>query len=68
MTATGQAVYCGYCGQGLDGSDHAACARRLGVVDPPRFCAACARRMVVQVTPAGWTATCSRHGALDSAR
>ncbi len=46
--------------------DHAACALRLRVIDPPRFCATCARRMVVQVTPAGWTATCSRHGEITS--
>lgn len=52
----------------LDGNDHAACARRLALVDPPRFCAACARRMVVQVTPVRWTARCSRHGEIASAR
>nr|BFE48991.1 hypothetical protein GCM10017745_24180 [Saccharothrix mutabilis subsp. capreolus] len=60
------AVYCGYCGKELAGADHAACAKRLRVIDPPRFCSACARRMVVQVTPAGWTATCSRHGEIAS--
>ena len=66
--AAGPAAYCGYCGKDLGGDDHAACARRLRVIDPPRFCSACARRMVVQVTPAGWTATCSRHGETTSAR
>ncbi|MDQ2588115.1 biotin synthase auxiliary protein BsaP [Saccharothrix yanglingensis] len=65
---TGAATYCGYCGGEVAGADHAACAARLGVIDPPRFCARCARRMVVQVTPAGWTATCSRHGETTSAR
>ncbi|MDU0294404.1 hypothetical protein [Saccharothrix longispora] len=65
---TGAATYCGYCGGEVAGADHAACAARLGVIDPPRFCARCARRMVVQVTPAGWTATCSRHGETASAR
>lgn len=39
---------------------------RLGI-QPPRFCAACGRRMVVQVRPNGWTARCSRHGPVDSA-
>ncbi|WP_343598993.1 hypothetical protein [Mycobacterium sp.] len=40
-------------------------AARLGL-EPPRFCAACGRRMVVQVRPDGWWATCSRHGRVDS--
>ncbi|GAA1271351.1 hypothetical protein GCM10009634_13020 [Saccharothrix xinjiangensis] len=58
--------YCGYCGKPADETDHAACASRLGVIDPPRFCAECARRMVVQVTPTGWAASCSRHGETTS--
>ncbi len=41
-------------------------AAQLGL-EPPRFCAACGRRMVVQVRPDGWSATCSRHGQVDSA-
>jgi hypothetical protein len=40
-------------------------AARLGL-EPPRFCAECGRRMVVQVRPDGWRATCSRHGQVDS--
>ena len=40
-------------------------AARLGL-EPPRFCAACGRRMVVQVRPDGWWAQCSRHGKVDS--
>lgn len=40
-------------------------AARLGL-EPPRFCAACGRRMVVQVRPDGWWAKCSRHGVVDS--
>ncbi len=40
-------------------------AARLGL-EPPRFCAACGRRMVVQVRPDGWWAKCSRHGMVDS--
>ncbi|MFV0494140.1 hypothetical protein [Mycobacterium sp.] len=41
-------------------------AARLGL-EPPRFCAECGRRMVVQVRPDGWRARCSRHGEADSA-
>ena len=41
-------------------------AAQLGL-EPPRFCAQCARRMVVQVRPDGWWAQCSRHGRVDSA-
>jgi len=40
-------------------------AARLGL-EPPRFCGQCGRRMVVQVRPDGWSARCSRHGAVDS--
>jgi hypothetical protein len=39
---------------------------RLGL-EPPRFCASCGRKMVVQVRPDGWWAQCSRHGRVDSA-
>ncbi|HEY7054025.1 MAG TPA: hypothetical protein VH496_18110 [Mycobacterium sp.] len=41
-------------------------AARLGL-EPPRYCADCGRRMIVQVRPDGWSAKCSRHGTLDSA-
>lgn len=40
-------------------------AARLGL-EPPRFCGACGRRMIVQVRPDGWSAKCSRHGQVDS--
>ncbi|MGH3725950.1 MAG: hypothetical protein ACRDUS_17720 [Mycobacterium sp.] len=40
-------------------------AAQLGL-EPPRFCAACGRRMIVQVRPDGWHAKCSRHGEADS--
>ena len=40
-------------------------AAQLGL-EPPRFCADCGRRMVVQVRPDGWRAKCSRHGSVDS--
>ncbi|MBB4964131.1 biotin synthase auxiliary protein BsaP [Saccharothrix violaceirubra] len=61
-------TYCGFCGRGSEDVDHSACEARLRLIDPPRFCVSCARRMVVQVTPAGWTAKCSRHGEITSAR
>ncbi len=35
-------------------------------LEPPRFCATCGRRMVVQVRPDGWWSECSRHGRVDS--
>ncbi|MCV7256475.1 hypothetical protein H7J86_30305 [Mycobacterium hackensackense] len=38
---------------------------QLGL-EPPRFCAECGRRMIVQVRPDGWWAKCSRHGQADS--
>ncbi|MGL4172905.1 MAG: hypothetical protein ACRCTR_02355 [Actinomycetota bacterium] len=31
-------------------------------LEPPRRCADCGRRMIVQVLPYGWTARCSVHG------
>lgn len=40
-------------------------AAALGL-EPPRFCADCGRRMIVQVRPDGWWAKCSRHGQVDS--
>ncbi|TQJ36323.1 biotin synthase auxiliary protein BsaP [Arthrobacter sp. M29] len=60
--------FCGHCGEAYDGGDgppsyvHHRCGERL-TMEPPRYCAACGRRMKVQVTPLGWTAECSRHGA-----
>ncbi|WP_018296608.1 hypothetical protein [Corynebacterium lubricantis] len=36
-------------------------------LEAPRFCQICGRRMKVQVRPDGWSAQCSRHGAVDSA-
>ncbi|WP_049758710.1 biotin synthase auxiliary protein BsaP [Kytococcus sedentarius] len=63
---TEEPAYCGHCGEPLvgrggDPQDHAPCVRRLEL-EPPRYCPDCRRRMVVQVTPRGWTASCSRHG------
>jgi hypothetical protein len=57
--------YCGHCGQPDSGvQDHATCRTRLAM-EPPRFCTACRRRMKVQVTPRGWSATCVEHGTLS---
>jgi hypothetical protein len=58
--------FCAWCGRPDDTGDHGHCRERLATIDPPRHCVHCARRMVVQVTPAGWTATCSRHGELTA--
>jgi hypothetical protein len=49
---------------GLDGPVPTAAA--LGL-EPPRFCEHCGRRMIVQVSPGGWWAKCSRHGVIDAA-
>ena len=58
-------AYCGHCGEAVDARDHARCGELLQL-EPPRFCAECRRRMVVQVTPAGWSARCVEHGELSS--
>ncbi|HEV7973656.1 hypothetical protein [Amycolatopsis sp.] len=58
--------FCVHCGQSEAGGDHPACHNPRTALEPPRFCAQCARRMVVQVTPTGWSARCSRHGELTS--
>lgn len=55
------ADWCGQCGQALTPEGHETC-RAAASLDPPRYCAACRRRMVVQVLPTGWTARCSEHG------
>jgi hypothetical protein len=60
--------YCGRCGRETiehAGPELAGCARALSL-EPPRYCAACRRRMVVQVTPTGWAARCSEHGILTN--
>ncbi|WP_308159016.1 biotin synthase auxiliary protein BsaP [Amycolatopsis magusensis] len=56
-----QAEFCVHCGHPW-AADHAACDNPRTALEPPRFCPHCARRMVVQITPTGWTARCSRHG------
>lgn len=61
--AVGAGVYNVYTGEPA-GTESPQTAR-LGL-EPPRFCAQCGRRMVVQVRPDGWWAQCSRHGRVDS--
>ena len=67
-TPVGAGVYNVYTGalSGDDPDGAVPTAARLGL-EPPRFCAECGRRMVVQVRPDGWWAKCSRHGLVDSA-
>jgi predicted amidophosphoribosyltransferase len=54
-------IYCGHCGELLAEGTHSRCERQL-TLEPPRFCSQCRRRMKVQVTPGGWSATCVEHG------
>ncbi|MQA63640.1 MAG: hypothetical protein GEU86_19665 [Actinophytocola sp.] len=60
------AEFCVHCGQQLAGADHGRCDNARTALEPPRYCAQCARRMIVQITPSGWTARCSRHGETAS--
>ncbi|SOD75148.1 hypothetical protein SAMN05892883_4353 [Jatrophihabitans sp. GAS493] len=59
--------YCDRCGEELAGGAHAGC-QRARELEPPRFCSRCRRRMVVQVTPTGWSARCVEHGETSSSR
>ncbi|MEU3271906.1 hypothetical protein ABZ639_13735 [Saccharomonospora sp. NPDC006951] len=66
--------FCVHCGGQAEsggteqsGGNHAACHNPRTALEPPRYCGQCARRMIVQVTPAGWSARCSRHGESTSA-
>jgi GNAT superfamily N-acetyltransferase len=52
--------YCGHCGEP---GTHPDCERTLAL-EPPRYCTACKRRMVVQVHPTGWSARCVEHGTI----
>lgn len=51
----------------VDGVDDPIPAAAALGLEPPRFCEHCGRRMIVQVSPDGWWAKCSRHGVSDSA-
>ncbi|WP_083940241.1 biotin synthase auxiliary protein BsaP [Saccharomonospora saliphila] len=64
--------YCVHCGgpedpRAVGEGAHARCGDPRVTLEPPRYCADCARRMVVQITPSGWSARCSRHGETTSA-
>jgi len=55
-------VFCDQCGEPLPGGTaHPRCAAAREL-EPPRYCPACRRRLVVQVLPTGWTARCVEHG------
>ncbi len=57
---------CDQCGEPLaDDAVHDRC-RAARELEPPRYCASCRRRMVVQVHPTGWTARCVEHGERTS--
>ncbi|HCK79811.1 MAG TPA: hypothetical protein DHW34_07340 [Actinobacteria bacterium] len=58
-----EALWCDRCGESMTEGDHTGC-RSARELEPPRYCPQCRRRMVVQVLPAGWSATCSQHGAV----
>ena len=62
-TPIGAGVYDVYTGEPV--GDIVPLAAQLGL-EPPRYCAECGRRMIVQVRPDGWWAQCSRHGRVDS--
>jgi hypothetical protein len=62
-TPVGAGVYNVY--TGAPGGSVVPTAAQLGL-EPPRYCAQCGRRMIVQVRPDGWWAQCSRHGRVDS--
>ncbi|MGV0625851.1 biotin synthase auxiliary protein BsaP [Mycolicibacter minnesotensis] len=66
-TPLGAGVYNVYTGVQSDDPSGASLptAAQLGL-EPPRFCASCGRRMMVQVRPDGWWAKCARHGLADS--
>ena len=63
-------AFCTRCGKSHEAHDdqrRAGCAAAL-TLEPARYCPRCARRMVVQVTPGGWSARCSEHGDLDASQ
>jgi hypothetical protein len=62
---TEAAIHCDRCGKRRGAVDHETCAAARDL-EPPRYCGRCARRLVVQVTPSGWSARCSEHGTTSS--
>jgi NADH pyrophosphatase NudC (nudix superfamily) len=65
--------FCGHCGRPLTPAagppgtapGHDAC-RAARALEPPRYCPRCGRRMIVKVTPTGWSSRCSHHGHTTS--
>ena len=57
--------FCARCGEPAEATDHARCDEKLQL-EPPRYCAECGRRMIVQVLPQSWTARCIEHGDVSS--
>ncbi|WP_433391946.1 hypothetical protein [Micromonospora sp. KLBMP9576] len=64
-TAAGgtSAAWCDRCGEAVAAGPHDGCAAAR-VLEPPRFCTHCRRRMKVQVLPVGWAAVCVEHGEI----
>lgn len=62
LAYTLELAFCERCGER---GEHPAC-RAAAALEPPRYCTRCRRRMVVQVTPSGWTARCIEHGTRRS--
>jgi hypothetical protein len=57
--------WCDRCGEPAAEGDHARC-RAARMLEPPRYCPDCRRRMKVQVVPTGWSASCVEHGVRRS--
>lgn len=57
--------HCDGCGNPLASGDHRLCRGRRAT-DPPRFCVACGRKLVVQVLPLEWKAQCVSCGPVAS--
>ncbi len=62
LQRTPSPTYCDGCGRPADEGDHTRCRERRAATDPPRFCMVCARKLVVQVLPRGYTARCVKCG------
>ncbi len=64
-TAAGgaSAAWCDRCGEAVAAGSHDGCAAAR-VLEPPRFCPHCRRRMKVQVLPVGWASVCVEHGEM----
>ncbi len=60
---TSAATWCDRCGADATAGPHPGCAAAR-VLEPPRYCGHCRRRMKVQVLPVGWAAVCVEHGEI----